>query len=131
MSVVSVDIVEGPVLGSYVHTNNKIGVVTVLEGGTEEQATDVAMHVAAMNSATVSPDEVSAEAVAKQKEIWTEQLKNEGKPANIIDKIMMGKEKKFREENALLTQPFVKNQEITVGKHLGNAKVVKFLRVAF
>lgn len=130
MKVAAIDVIEGSVVGSYLHSNNKLGVVTVLDGGSEDQAKDVSMHIAAMNPAVTSPDEVTAEAVDKQKEIWTEQLKNEGKPAEIIEKIMMGKEKKFREEHALLTQAFVKDQEKTVGQYLGNTKVVEFVRVA-
>jgi elongation factor Ts len=130
MSLAAVDVIEGAVVGSYTHTNNKIGVVTVLEGGTEEQAKDVSMHAAAMNPAVVSPEEVTQESVDRQKAIWTDQLKEEGKPAEIIDKIMMGKEKKFREEHALLTQPFVKDSEKTIAQYLGDAKVVQFVRIA-
>ncbi len=130
ISLSAVDVVEGPVVGSYVHTNNKIGVVTVLEGGTEEQARDVSMHVAAMNPAVVSPDEVTREAVDRQKAIWVYQLKEEGKPEEIMEKIMMGKEKKFREEYALVTQPFVKDSDKTVGQYLGEAKIMQFVRIA-
>ena len=83
-----------------------------------------------MNPTFVRPEEVAAEAVAKEREIWTEQLAKEKKPAQIIEKIMLGKEKKFREENALITQPFVKDQTQTVGKMLGEAKVTQYVRVA-
>ena len=79
-------------------------------------AKDIAMHTAAMNPKFIKPEDVHQELVAKEKEIWAAQLANEGKPAEMLEKIMVGKEKKFREESALLTQPFVKNPEITVGE---------------
>lgn len=126
----AIDIVEGPVVGAYVHGNNKIGVIVTLDAGTEEQAKDVAMHAAAMSPSVVSPSQVTDESVAKQKEIWTEQLAKENKPANVMENIMKGKEKKFREENALMTQNFVKNPDMTVEAYLNGSKVTEFLRVA-
>ncbi len=122
--------VSAPVIGSYVHSNRKIGVIVGLEGGTKEQASDVAMHGAAMNPQFVSPSDVSQEAVLKEREIWKDQMKNDKKPAEIQEKIMAGKEKKFREENALLTQAFVKDQNQTVEKMLGGAKVKEYVRIA-
>lgn len=124
-------LVEGDVLGTYIHLNNRIGVVVALEGGTSELAKDVAMHVAATNPQCISPDEVSEELVAKEKEIWKDQLAKEGKPAEIVGKIMMGKEKKFREENALLKQAFVKDPEKTIEQLVegAGAKITKFARV--
>lgn len=125
-------IVEGSTLGYYVHSNSRIGVVVSLEGGNEELAKDVAMHSAATNPSCISPEEVSDGTVAKEKEIWTEQLAREGKPAEIIEKIMMGKEKKFREENALVKQQFVKDPEKTIEQLLqeGGATVKEFVRLA-
>lgn len=122
--------IEAPVLGTYLHSNAKIGVIIGLEGGTVEQARDAAMHAAAMNPLYVSPEEVAGDIVEKEKEIWREQLAKEGKPAAIVEKIMLGKEKKFREENALLTQPFVKDSSKTVGAYLGKAKVTAYIRVS-
>lgn len=122
--------VEGDVLGNYVHTNGKIAVVVALQGGTEDQAKDVAMHAAAMSPQYVSPSEVPAEAVEKEKSIWTEQLAKEGKPAEIMEKIMMGKETKFREENALETQEFVKDPSKKVRDYLGGATITKYVRVS-
>lgn len=123
-------LLTGQTIGTYLHTNSKIGVGIVLESGTVETARDVAMHAAAMGPAYIRPEEVSAEKVEKEKEIWREQLKKEGKPEAIFDKIMIGKEKKFREENALLKQPFVKDPGKTVEQFLGSAKVVKYVRLA-
>jgi elongation factor Ts len=124
-------IVEGNMIGSYVHSNNRIGVLVSLEGGNEELAKDISMHVAATNPQCTSPDEVSDELVEKEKEIWKDQLAQEGKPAEIMDKIMMGKEKKFREENALVKQTFVKDPEKTIEQLLqeASATVKDFARV--
>ncbi|MFA4814540.1 MAG: translation elongation factor Ts [Candidatus Gracilibacteria bacterium] len=121
-------VVEGKKLGKYVHLNNRIGVVISTSGGDDELVKDLAMHIAAMRPMNISPDEVSSDLVAKEKEIWRAQLKNEGKPEQIWDKIMEGKEKKFREEFALLTQPFVKNPEKLIKDLLGNETVSEFFR---
>jgi elongation factor Ts len=115
---------EGIVI-SYVHSNNRVGAMVKLLCETDfvarneefqQLGKDVAMHIAAMNPKFVKPEDVSAEIIEKEKEIWRAQLTNEGKPAEMMEKIMAGKEKKFREESALLTQAFVKNPEITVGE---------------
>ena len=119
------------VLGTYVHSNRKIGVIVGLTAGTKEQACDAAMHAAAMNPLYVRPEEVTGDSVSKEKEIWKEQMKNDKKPPEILEKIMLGKEKKFREENALLTQPFAKDPSQTVGKMLGGADVTEYVRVSF
>jgi elongation factor Ts len=130
VSLADVKVVEGATLGHYVHSNGKIGVIIALDGGDETKAKDAAMHAAAMAPEVVSPDEISANAVEKEKEIWQEQLKKEGKPENIWDKIMIGKEKKFREENALLKQAFVKDPGMTVEKYLDGAKITGYVRLA-
>lgn len=125
-------VLEGETLGVYIHSNKKIGVVVSLKGGNPELAKDVAMHAAATNPKCISPDEVSAELVEKEKEIWKDQLAKEGKPAEIAEKIMIGKEKKFREENALLKQQFVKSPDKTVEQLVGEASatIEKFVRVS-
>lgn len=113
------------VVASYVHSNNRVATLVKLLCETDfvarneefqQLGKDIAMHVTAMNPKFIKPEDVSDEIVEKEKEIWKEQLKNENKPAEMIEKIMIGKEKKFREESALLTQPFVKNPEVTVGE---------------
>ena len=94
------------------------------------------MHIAATNPLQLSPDEVSHELIEKEREIWHQQLKNEGKNDKMIENILSGKEKKFREENALLKQNFVKNPEVTIEQLLTDAitrmgeniKVVRFSR---
>ncbi len=123
-------LMEGSNIGSYIHSNKRIGVLVSLKGGDGSVAKDIAMQVAATSPQVLSPEEVSQGLVNKEKEIWTEQLKNEGKPAEIIEKIMMGKEKKFREENALIKQVFVKDGEKTIEDLLKKADAVveKFVR---
>lgn len=121
--------IEGTVMGTYLHSNNKLAAVVVLEGGDQDLAKKIAMHVAASPVKCLSPDEVSAEDVAKEKEIWQEQLKNEGKPENIVANILAGKEKKYREENALLTQFFVADPSQTVAQFLGSAKILSYQKI--
>jgi elongation factor Ts len=123
-------VVEAPVVGTYLHSNQKIGVVIGLEGGEKDAARDVAMHAAAMNPIYARPDEVSGDVIEKEKEIWRDLLKKEGKPEAMFDKIMVGKEKKFREENALLTQAFVKDNAKTVEAFLGASKLTAYVRLA-
>jgi len=111
------------IIGSYMHSNNKICAMVKLYCETDfvarneefkELAKDIAMHISAMNPKFLNPADVPVEALEKEKEIWIEQLKNEGKPQEIMDKILEGKEKKFKEEISLLTQSFVKNPDLTV-----------------
>ena len=115
---------EGVVM-AYVHLNNRVASMVKLLCETDfvarneefkELAKDIAMHVTAMNPKFIKPEDVSAEIIEKEKEIWQAQLIAEGKKPEMIEKIMVGKEKKFREESALLTQAFVKNPEITIGE---------------
>ncbi|NTV41250.1 MAG: elongation factor Ts [Candidatus Moranbacteria bacterium] len=114
---------EGVVV-SYIHSNNKVGTLIKLLCETDfvarneefqQLAKDIAMHVTALNPKFIKPEEVSEQLVEKEKEIWMAQLAQEGKPAEMLEKIMLGKEKKFREESALLTQAFVKDPQKTVG----------------
>ncbi len=127
---IEVDVVEGEGLGEYVHTNSKVGAVVKLNRSDSEKARDVAMHITAMNPEVVSPDDLPDDVVIKEREIWTEQLKAEGKPPEIIGKILEGKEKKFREESALLKQAFVKDGDKTVEEYLEDNSVETFVRKA-
>lgn len=111
------------IIASYIHSNNRVGTIVKLLCETDfvarneefrSLAQDIAMHITAMNPKCVRPEEIAEEEILKEREIWTEQLKNGGKPENLIPNIILGKEKKFREENALLTQKFVKNPEQTI-----------------
>ena len=114
---------EGVVV-SYIHSNNRVGALVQLYCETDfvarneefqELARDIAMHIAASNPRYIKPEEVTDADLAQEKEIWAEQLKNEGKPAEMLEKIIGGKEAKFRNEVALLSQPFIKNPDLTVG----------------
>lgn len=115
------------IVASYVHSNGRVGAMikllceTDFVGRNDEfkaLAQDIAMHITASNPRYIRPEEVSSELVEKEKEIWLAQLASEKKPKDIMEKILEGKEKKFREENALLTQPFIKNPDQTVGELL-------------
>ena len=114
---------------SYTH-GRKIGVIVEMEGGDESLARDIAMHVAASRPECVSPEQVSAAAIAKEKEIFIEQAKGSGKPPEIVEKMVMGRINKYLAEITLLGQPFVKDPDTTVGKLLTakGAKVVRFVR---
>ncbi len=116
-------------VGSYLH-GRKIGVLVVMEGGDEALAKDIAMHVAASRPEHVSKDQVPAAAVAKEKEIFTEQASGSGKPAEIVEKMVMGRINKYLNEITLLGQPFVKDPDTTVEKLLkSKGAVVKgFMR---
>lgn len=112
---------EGEVLGFYVHGNNRIAVLVALQGGNEELAKDIAMHIAAVNPQVINPADMPAEIVEKEKEIIKAQPDMAGKPENIVEKMIEGRIKKFLAENSLTEQAFVKNPELTVGQLAKNA----------
>ena len=107
-------------LGAYLH-GTRIGCLVALKGGTEELARDVAMHAAAMNPEYVSAGEIPADIVARERAIFAEQSKSEGKPPEILAKMIEGKLRKRLAEITLLGQPFVKDDKITVEKLLKGA----------
>jgi len=117
-------------LGSYVHGNNKIAVLVALKGGTSDLAKDVAMHVAALNPPFATKDDVPADVVAKEREIYTAQAAESGKPAEIVEKMVEGRVRKFLSESSLVEQPFVKDPDQTVGKLLqaAGAELIGFTR---
>ncbi len=123
-------ILEAPVIGGYVHSNNRIAVLVGLTAGTEELARDVAMHVAAVNPAVVSSDQMPAELIAAEKEIYSAQARESGKPEEIIEKMIGGRVSKFLKESSLIDQPFVKDPDTTVGKLVAasGAEVLSFVR---
>ncbi len=125
--------IEGEVIASYVHSNAKNAAVVVAKAGTDaDKLKQVAMHVVASNPQVISPTDISDDIVAKEKEIqlaiMQQDPKNASKPADILLKIIDGKMTKFREENALLTQPFVVNPDQKVGEFIGNDTIVAFYR---
>jgi elongation factor Ts len=117
-------------VGAYVHGNNRIAVLVALQGGDQDLARDVAMHVAAVNPQVVSPDDMPQELIEKEKEIYTAQALESGKPAEIVEKMIGGRIKKFLAENSLVEQAFVKDPDTTVGKLVkaAGASVTAFIR---
>jgi elongation factor Ts len=129
INVRRVQIIEGDNIGAYIH-GGRIGVVSVLEGGDTELAKDVAMHVAASSPAYVKPEDVPADVVEKEKAIQVDIAINSGKPAEIAEKMVVGRMKKFTHEVSLTGQPFVKDPSISVADLLKSksADVVNFFR---
>jgi elongation factor Ts len=110
----------------------RIAVLVEVEGGDEELARDLAMQVAATSPQCVSTDEIPAEQIAKEREILSAQALQEGKPANIVEKMVEGRLRKFFDEITLVGQPFVKNPDQKVKDLLAakKAKVKRFIRYA-
>ena len=119
---------EGPV-SHYIH-GAKIAAVVALEGGDEDLARDVAMHIAATNPNCIDETGVPAETLENERRILTEQAQESGKPPEIVEKMVNGRVAKFLKEITLVGQPFVKDPDVTVGKLLdtAGAKVVSFTR---
>lgn len=105
--------------GSYLHMGGRIAALTVVEGK-EEVAKDAAMHAAAINPQYLTQSEVPAEVVTKEREILTQEALNEGKPANIVEKMVEGRIRKFLADVCMLEQPFVKDGDLTVAKWAAN-----------
>lgn len=106
--------------GCYLHMGGKIAVLVVVEGANEEVAKDVAMQGAAMRPEYVRKEDVPAEVIEKEKEILKEQAINEGKPADIAEKMVIGRINKFYKENCLIHQEFVKDGDIDVETYVKN-----------
>ncbi|MED2973297.1 translation elongation factor Ts [Fictibacillus sp. B-59209] len=112
---------ENAVFGAYLHMGGRIGVLSVVEGTNDEAvAKDVAMHVAAVNPRYITRDAVSEEEVAREREVLTQQALNEGKPENIVAKMVEGRLGKFFEEICLNDQSFVKDPDQKVGKYVAS-----------
>jgi elongation factor Ts len=124
------DVLEAPaVVGSYLH-GTRIGALVAMKSGDEAVAKDIAMHVAAINPQQVSAADVPADLVAKEREIFLEQAKSEGKPEAIVAKMVEGRLRKWLNEITLLGQPFVKDPDQSVEKYLKQAggEVLSFIR---
>ena len=121
---------DNGVVGGYVHGNNRIAVLVELRGGDQDLARDVAMHVAAVNPQVVSPDDMPEELLNKERDIFTAQAQESGKPQEIIEKMIGGRIKKYLAENSLTEQAFVKDPDITVGKLVkaAGAEIASFAR---
>ena len=117
--------------GAYSHMGGRIGVLTLVEGSTDEQAAkDVAMHIAALAPRYLDESEVPADVLEHEKKVLTEQALNEGKPANIVEKMIVGRINKFLEEITVVKQKFVKDDSLTVEKFVASkgGKLAKFVR---
>ncbi|HVC94636.1 MAG TPA: translation elongation factor Ts [Pirellulales bacterium] len=116
--------------GGYAHHDGSMGSLVEVTGGTPESAKDVAMHVTASTATVVAKEDLDPASIQKEREILTEAARKEGKPENIIAKMIEGRLKNFFAEHVLLEQPFVKDDKLTVGKVAADAKmkVVRFIR---
>lgn len=117
---------DNQVFGSYLHMGGKIAVLTVVEGANEEVAREVSMQAAAMKPQYLSESDVPAEVVARESEVFKTQAMEEGKPAEIAEKMVAGRIKKFYKEICLLNQAFIKDGDIDVQTYVkNNGGVVK------
>ena len=134
ISVSKFEKIEAPYVASYIHGANRMGVLVGLNKPNEEAGKDVAMQIAAMNPIAIDQSSVPAETVERERNIAIEQIKAEGKPAEMAEKIAAGKINKFFKESTLLAQDFVKDGNKSVGDFLKgldpDLKVLSFKRVA-
>jgi elongation factor Ts len=126
--------IEAPYVASYIHGSNRMGVLVGLTKSAEEAGKDVAMQIAAMNPLAVDETSIPDDVIAREKEIAIELVKAEGKPAEMAEKIAMGKLNKFFKDNTLMAQAFVKDGNKSVADYLkgidADLKVTEFKRVA-
>jgi elongation factor Ts len=114
-------VVEGKVLGNYVH-NNKAAVIVSLEGGNTELAKDIAMHITAMKPEYIFREEIDKKAKKDVEEIFEKEVESSGKPEEIKKKMLEGKISTYFKEKTLPDQPFIKNPEETIGQLLEKSK---------
>lgn len=123
--------IVAPRIGSYLHHNKKVGVLVGLEGEvTDQTLNDLCMHIAFADPVAIRPEDVPAELVEKERAFAAEEAAASGKPAEIVAKMVEGKVRKFLASNALLEQPFVRDEKMKVSQIVGKAKVVAFARFA-
>ena len=117
---------------TYIHLGGKIGVLLNVSGEATpenvEKAKGVAMHVAAMDPKYLNSEQVTADDLEREKEIARHQLQQEGKPENIIEKILDGKMRKFYEENCLVNQKYVRDDSVTIEKFIAPSSIISFDR---
>lgn len=116
--------------GAYIHMGGKISVLTLVKGASVDVAKDVSMHAAAMRPEYVTKEQVPADQLENEKKVLTEQAMAEGKPANIAEKMVMGRINKYYKEICLEEQDFVKDNSVTVSKYVSNngGKLVDSIR---
>lgn len=113
---------DDEVFGAYLHMGGRIAALVKISGGDGTVAKDVAMHVAASNPRYLAREDVTADVVEHEKEVLKQQALNEGKPANIVEKMIAGRLNKFFKEICLVDQPFIKDPDLTVKKYLAGHK---------
>ncbi len=130
ISIRRAEVYSTPRVYSYVHTTNRIGVLVSLDEGNAQLGKDIAMHVAASAPAVISPDDVSEDVIAREREIYAAQAEESGKPPEIVAKMIDGRIRKYLQEISLSEQAFVKDPDVNVGALLKkeNAKVTAFVR---
>ncbi len=129
LGIKRLDIINGGTVAAYSHMGGRIGVLVSLDKeGQGELAREIAMQVAAANPKYIYPEDVPAAELEKEKDIYREQLKKEGKPDNMIEKILGGKLSKYFEEVCLVKQEYIKDDKKKVENILGDVKVEKFVR---
>jgi len=111
---------DNEVFGKYIHMGGKISALTLVEGSDETVAADVAMHLAAMNPKYVDRDSVPGSVIEEESKVLKEQAINEGKPADIAEKMVQGRINKYYKDIVITEQEFVKNPDVTVGTYLKN-----------
>lgn len=127
------EVLEGDFVSSYKHSNNSVATAVAFNKEIDSLlGNDIAMQIAAMNPSCLVPEEVSAEELEKEKDIYREQLKAEGKPVEMIEKILVGKVSKYYEDVCLIKQSFIKEDKKSVEQVLKEAdpelKIIKFVR---
>ena len=129
--VSTIEFEAGTNVGLYLHSDSKLGAMVTLQGGNNEIAKDVAMHVAAFNPLCLSEEDLDEETLNREKAIYENQANDSGKPKEIMEKMVEGKLKRYLSEVSLLSQDFVKDSEVTVSEYLAtsSAKVVSFERL--
>lgn len=132
LQLVDAEIIEGEVIGTYLHSNKKVAAVVVASSGSQELVDDLAMQVTAMSPKYVKPEDIPAEVIEQEKGIYKEQLKSEDKPEAMWNKIIPGKLNKYYQEVCLLNQAFIKDDKMTVEALIkqqeAGTEVIKFSR---
>jgi elongation factor Ts len=123
--------ISAPQVGSYLHHNGKVGVLVGLDKSVDDTLlSDLCMHIAFSDPMGINPEDIPSDLVEKEREIAQQQAAESGKPADIVEKMVEGKVRKFVAANCLMQQPFVKDDKKTVQQVLGEAKVLAFARYA-
>ena len=119
---------EGGYIYSYLHTNKKLAALVKLDKDQPDLGRDIAMQISANNPLAISAEDINQEVLDKEEEIALATIEDEDKPENIKEKIVMGKLNKFKQENSLIEQPFIKDPERKIKDILNGASILSFAR---